>query len=137
MADCVIAVDPGREKCGVAVMSRTEGALWQGVIATKQLAEEVRRLAIKYDLTTLVLGDRTSSGTAKEALSNLAIKDKNLEIVSVDEHHSTELARQYYWREHPPRGLKRLIPLTMQVPPVPVDDYVAVILAERYFATGN
>ena len=38
-----------------------------------------------------------------------------------------------YWREHPPRGLMRLIPVTMQVPPVPVDDYVAVILAERYF----
>lgn len=137
MADCVIAVDPGREKCGVAVMSRTDGALWQGVIATKQLTEEVRQLALRYKLTTLVLGDRTSSGKAKEMLSELLIEDKKLEILSVDEHHSTELARRYYWREHPPRGLKRLIPLTMQVPPVPVDDYVAVILAERYFASGN
>jgi len=84
-----------------------------------------------------VLGDRTSSGKAKEVLSELLIEDKKLEILSVDEHHSTELARRYYWRKHPPRGLRRLIPLTMQVPPVPVDDYVAVILAERYFAAEN
>ncbi|SHJ54026.1 RuvC family protein [Propionispora hippei] len=137
MADFVVAVDPGREKCGVAVMSKADGALWQGVIATEQLTEKIRHLAMQYGLTTLVLGDRTSSGKAKEALADLLIEDKKLEIVSVDEHHSTELARQYYWREHPPRGLKRLIPLTMQVPPVPVDDYVAVILAERYFAAGN
>lgn len=137
MADCVIAVDPGREKCGVAVMSRTEGALWQGVIATKQLTEEIRQLALRYGLTTLVLGDRTSSGRAREVLSELLIEDKKLEIVSVDEHHSTELARRYYWRKHPPRGLRRLIPVTMQVPPVPVDDYVAVILAERYFAADH
>jgi len=27
----------------------------------------------------------------------------------------------------------RLIPVTMRTPPVPVDDYVAVILAERFF----
>lgn len=134
MADCVVAVDPGREKCGVAVMSRADGSLWQGVIATEQLTEKIRQLTVKYGLTTLVLGDRTTSGKAKEALGALLIEGKKLEIINVDEHHSTELARRYYWRKHPPRGLKRLIPVTMQVPPVPVDDYVAVILAERYFA---
>ena len=33
-----------------------------------------------------------------------------------------------------PRGLRRLLPTSMQVPPVPVDDFVAVILGTRYLA---
>lgn len=136
MADCVIAVDPGREKCGVAVVNKATGPLWQAVIATENLKEKVTQLALQYNLTTLVLGDRTSSGKARATLSGIRINDSVLDVVSVDEHRSTDMARQYYWRQHPPRGLKRLIPLTLQVPPVPVDDYVAVILAERYFAAN-
>ncbi|HKM17981.1 MAG TPA: pre-16S rRNA-processing nuclease YqgF, partial [Limnochordia bacterium] len=33
---------------------------------------------------------------------------------------------------HPPRGWRRLLPVSLQTPPVPIDDYVAVILAQRY-----
>ena len=32
------------------------------------------------------------------------------------------------------RGLRRLLPTSMQVPPVPVDDFVAVILGTRFLA---
>ena len=55
----------------------------------------------------------------------------------VDEYNTTQLAKGEYWKANPPRGLKKLIPITMQVPPVPVDDYVAVILARRYIANNR
>ena len=55
----------------------------------------------------------------------------------VDEYRTTEMAKKEYWKVNPPRGLKKLIPLGMQVPPVPVDDFVAVILARRYISGGK
>ena len=37
--------------------------------------------------------------------------------------------------EHRPKGIARLIPKGMRTPPEPIDDYAAVILAERYLKT--
>ncbi|MEN6414716.1 MAG: resolvase [Veillonellales bacterium] len=129
----IIAVDPGREKCGVAVVHKTNGALWRQVVAAVAMADTVSRLAAQYAISTVVLGDRTTSRQAAGKLAGILVNGGPLTVIPVDEHRSTDAARQRYWRENPPRGLKRLIPVTMQVPPVPVDDYVAVILAERYF----
>lgn len=47
---------------------------------------------------------------------------------------STLEARDRYWTMYPNRGLQRLIPLGLRVPPRPVDDIVAILLIERYFA---
>jgi hypothetical protein len=52
-------------------------------------------------------------------------------ILVVDEKDTTFQARERYWEYHPRRGWRRLLPSTLQVPPDPVDDYVALILAER------
>ncbi|MGI6092265.1 MAG: pre-16S rRNA-processing nuclease YqgF [Veillonellaceae bacterium] len=133
MEDLVISVDPGREKCGIAVVHKTKGVLHKKVIGTIKLAETIAKLAIEYNVAIVLLGNRTTSRESKNILENIKIKNRPLIIKLVDEHRSTDAARQRYWQENPPRGLKRLIPVTMQVPPVPVDDYVAVILAERYF----
>ncbi len=43
-------------------------------------------------------------------------------------------ARERYWEHHRRRGWRRLVPSTMLVPPDPVDDFVAFILAERVLA---
>ncbi|EAX47314.1 Resolvase, RNase H domain protein fold [Thermosinus carboxydivorans Nor1] len=133
MADLVIAVDPGRDKCGVAVVSRDRGVLYKAVVPTAALAAAVAKLAREFGAATVVVGDRTTGSAAVKQLSVQPIDGRRLHIVTVDEHRSTDEARHRYWLENPPRGLRRLIPTTMQVPPAPVDDYVAVILAERYF----
>jgi hypothetical protein len=49
---------------------------------------------------------------------------------AVDEHGTTLRARARYFTDHPPRGWRRLIPRSLQTPPEPYDDYVAVLLAE-------
>lgn len=131
MKDCVLSIDPGREKCGVAVVGKDSGVIWKEVVSTSSLASIVTDLVAMHDVQTIVVGDRTSYRSAVNIISSLG--DTSLDIVAVDEHHSSEEARSRYWREHPPSGLLRLVPLGLQVPPVPVDDYVAVILAERYF----
>ena len=44
----------------------------------------------------------------------------------------TVQGRKLYFQENPPKGWKKLIPLGMQVPPVPVDDYAAIVIGRKY-----
>jgi hypothetical protein len=52
-------------------------------------------------------------------------------ILVVDEKNTTLQARERYWEHNPRRGWRRFLPSTLQVPPADVDDFVALILAER------
>ena len=134
MGQVVIAIDPGKDKCGIAVVHKEEGVLFKQVISTRELNSMVEQLVVNYKSIHVLIGDRTTSQETKKKLEQLIFTGKTIEVILVDEHRSTDQARERYWREHPPRGIMKLIPTTMQVPPRPVDDYVAVILAERYFA---
>jgi RNase H-fold protein (predicted Holliday junction resolvase) len=133
MSDIVIAVDPGRAKCGIAVVHKHSGVLWKQVIETPQLVAVVTELALSYKAATVVIGNRTTHRSALAALSSIMVDGKPLNIKLVDEHRSSDEARSRYWLEYPPQGLLRFIPVTMRTPSVPVDDLVAVILAERYW----
>jgi RNase H-fold protein (predicted Holliday junction resolvase) len=132
MKKVVLAIDPGREKCGIAVAEKRSGALYQKVIDTKELISIVKELSEEYQVAVIVMGNGTSSDQAKKNIETF-ITDKQIDLQLVDEYRTTDAAKIRYCQANPPRGLMRLIPTTMQVPPVPVDDYVAVILAERYF----
>lgn len=124
----IAALDPGRDKCGFAVLSDSGEVLCQRVIATENLMTEVNAAKADYGFSRLLIGNGTTSKEAQGKLAQIA----NLEVIVRDEYRTTELAKQEYWQVHPPKGWRRLIPVTMQVPPVPVDDFVAVILARRY-----
>lgn len=133
MDQMIIAIDPGREKCGIAVVHPENGVLLQKVINTAQLRNVILELIIEYNTRHIIMGDGTSSKEAKCTLEQINIEGQSITVILIDEHHSTDQARQLYWKKNPPRGLMRLIPVTMRVPPEPVDDYVAVILAKRFF----
>ena len=62
---------------------------------------------------------------------------ENLAIVTVNEQNSTLEARDRYWLMYPPKGLQRIVPAGLRVPPRPVDDIVAILLIERYLNHGN
>lgn len=126
----VMGIDPGREKCGIAVVDG-EKLLWKSICDTAVLADCCRQKAEQYQIGVMVVGNGTSS---KQALSCLREAVQTLPVVEVDEYRTTDAARVRYWRENPPRGWKRLIPEGMRILPVPVDDYAAWILAERYLA---
>lgn len=75
------------------------------------------------------MGDGTWSKRVKPEVEEAC---SGIELRLVNEKHSTERARTRYFEENPPRGLWKLLPVTLQVPGVPIDDYAAIIVAEDY-----
>ena len=124
----ILAIDPGREKCGIALINKKKEMLLRQVIATKTLAAVVQKLCNEYPDLILIMGNGTSSRTAGQILQKATDK----KVLFVDEYRTTDAARVRYWQENPPKGWRKLLPVSLQVPPVPVDDYAALLLAERY-----
>jgi RNase H-fold protein (predicted Holliday junction resolvase) len=119
MEETVLAVDPGKDKVGLAVVSSARGLLMRAIEQRKTFA----------DVDTIVVGDRTASHEVVESLRDIT----RLPIVTVDEHRSSMEGRELYLRENPGRGLCRWLPIGLRVPDRPYDDYVAQVLASRYF----
>ena len=127
----IAAVDPGREKCGVAVVAMDGSIEKRLVVPTPALQEEIASILAAGNIQVLLCGDGTGSTAQAGMLQELAAQHK-AQFLVVDEKHTTEEARKLYWQQQPPQGWRRLLPTTMQTPPVPVDDYVAVLLAWKY-----
>ncbi len=127
----ILAIDPGREKCGVAVMASGGEVLHQGVVPAAEIGGVVRELLERYEVAHLVLGNRTAGGSVRERLQAAGVT-RVPELV--EEHRSSEEGRRRYFRANPPKGWRRLLPIDLQTPPKPYDDYVAILLAERYRA---
>jgi len=125
----ILAIDPGRDKCGFAAMQGDGGVLEQKVIRTAELAAVVQAAVCAYRPTALIIGNGTTSKAAQNIIKQTV---PDLQLIAVDEYRTTDDAKKRYWMVHPPLGWRHFLPVTMQVPPVPVDDFVAVILAERY-----
>ena len=125
MSRLVLAIDPGREKCGVAVLASDGGVLVQRVVMTAELDATVGTLIRAYE-PNVIMGNGTTSADAKKRVEALGVP-----VTLVDEYRTTDAAKCAYWKAHP-RGWRRLVPRGMLVPPVPVDDFVAVILAQRF-----
>ncbi|MEA3402607.1 MAG: pre-16S rRNA-processing nuclease YqgF [Armatimonadota bacterium] len=129
----VVAVDPGRAKCGIAAVAADGGVLGRRIVPADQVGRAAWQLATTHGASTIVLGGRTGAGEAWERLTQAT----SLPIAEVEEHMTTLQARRRYWRENPPRGLWRLVPTSLRVPPEPYDDWAAVILAERYLGLAD
>ena len=122
-----MGIDPGRDKCGVAVLTAAGDIKFQRVVVTDELDSVIKSLATEYKIERVILGDGT---THKAAATK--VKAAGLTYQLVDEKHTTEEARREYWEKNPPRGWRKLLPTSMQVPPEPVDAIVAEILVRRY-----
>lgn len=122
----VLAIDPGRDKCGLAA-ARPGEVLHQEVLPRDRLVARVAELVEQFRVDVVVVGDATGS---RDVLRDLA--GVRVPVRVVPEAGTTLEARRRYFRDHPPRGLARLLPEGLRVPPRPLDDYVAVLLAERF-----
>ncbi len=123
----IIAIDPGRDKCGLAVLDRDGNVLEKRIIPRTEIKARLFQHLSSFSPASIIMGNSSNGRQLKEDFKDLDIK-----FSFVSEKNSSLEARKLYWEENPPRGLWKIIPTSLRLPPVPVDDYAAVILGKRY-----
>jgi RNase H-fold protein (predicted Holliday junction resolvase) len=123
--------DPGKDKCGLAIVSAKGQPLRQGVIASDRALATLKAWSQDFVIPTLILGDQTGS---KQWRSKIQSVLPDLDIQVIDERFSSQEARDRYWDVYPATGLQKLVPRGMRTPPRAIDDLVAIILVERFLS---
>jgi RNase H-fold protein (predicted Holliday junction resolvase) len=126
----ILGFDPGRDKCGIAVMGLDRQLYYHQVILAEEAIANIEVQLQKFPVSLIVMGDQTTAKKWKQQLSQELSKLTN--IILVDERYSTLEARDRYWQMYPPQGIIKLLPKGMRQPPRAIDDIVAVLLIERY-----
>ena len=130
----LLAIDPGRAKCGLAVVQGPEAphCLERQVVETGRLTLIVGELLRRRpEIERLLLGDATHSATLRRALAE-TFPQVPLEVVN--EFNTSVRAKARFVADNPAPGWRRLLPPAMRSPEVPYDDYAALLLAEDYFS---
>lgn len=127
--ETMLGFDPGKDKCGVAIVDGDQVLRYHQVLLTAQVIAQISDLCQQYHVNRIVMGDQT---TAKQWNQQLTTAFPDLPISLVDERYSSLEARDRYWQMYPANFLTKLIPQGLREPPRPIDDLVAIILIERY-----
>jgi RNase H-fold protein (predicted Holliday junction resolvase) len=131
MNGVVLGVDPGTRKVGYALVATNGVVIDMGIIDNlSELFERLSHLVRPHGILAVALGAGTNVDAMEQQLQRLEVP-----IVRVNEYETTLRARMLYFADHPPRGWRRLIPLGMQLPPRPIDDYAAVLIARRFLSS--
>jgi RNase H-fold protein (predicted Holliday junction resolvase) len=130
MCKQIIAIDPGTDKHGIAVIDRSGLCLFRQVQPNDTVMKCLAELVIKYPQSLFVLGNGTGYKRMAEMLEISGLVSER-EINIIDEYRTTDLARKQYLKEHR-TGWRKLIPLGLQTPPEPIDHYVAEILGRKF-----
>ena len=136
-------IDPGHEKFGFAICDAD--ALLFSAIVPVDAADAVADALASGDFSDLTrwgaegdaprpglridavyLGD----GTGHEVFAR-TLMEQSISFTLADEKGTTLDARALYWRLHPPKFLWRLLPLSLRVPPRPIDDLAAWAIVRR------
>jgi hypothetical protein len=141
-------LDPGREKFGLAICGGSE-LIFSAIIPVSSLDvtarclksgdfSEIAHLGIEgapprgAAAISVFLGNGTGFRLFKDEL-----EERGVPCLVVDEAMTTLEGRALYWRLHPPRGLWRLLPLSLRVPPRAVDDMAAWAILMRASSEGR
>ncbi|WP_044259366.1 pre-16S rRNA-processing nuclease YqgF [Richelia intracellularis] len=126
----ILGFDPGRDKCGIAVMGLDRQLYNHQVLPAKQVITTINNLQEKFPISLIVMGDQTTAKGWQKLLQADLLKPVN--IIMVDERYTSLEARDRYWQMYPPQGLIKILPPGIRTPSQPIDDIVAILLIERY-----
>lgn len=133
----VLAVDPGRDKTGIAILTKTAQLVMMDIVSTDSVPCELQSLLAMYPtVSVLVCGNGTNHKAVGSIVKEVAEELEKV-FAFVNEKYTTEEARRRYFEVHPPIGWRKLVPKGMLYPPVPVDDITAWIIGERWLVTNK
>ncbi len=133
----VLALDPGSDKVGYAVVYHDLSHGEMGIAYLSEMQRIFRRFcsADAGDLPqAVVMGNGTAAAVLCRLYNDLQL---DIPVRFAEERNTTYKARGRYFAENPPTGIWRLVPLGLQTPPRPVDDYAAWLIGEKYLSENN
>ena len=123
----LIAVDPGKYKCGMVLVDIVRNTVIDGRVV---LANEVVQLIKEWDklseINFIVLGNGTTSKYWNPILSEFAL------VNLVDENGSSLRARKRYWELFPPSRFLFWLPKSLLLPSENIDAVAALIILEDH-----
>ena len=141
-----LGIDPGRCKCGWALVFDDGRLMASGILETSGAREFLgimtdgdgekaaafalygaKSLPSRFNVKEFLIGD----GTGKDFFLSLA-KELSLRVKLVPEKETTLKGRKLYWDYNPPAGFRRLIPQGLRVPPRDIDDFAALAIAREF-----
>lgn len=130
MSGAVLGIDPGTRKVGFAlIQDAVSPPLARGIEPLESLVARVAPLLADHPIAAVALGAGTNARRLAQMLEVFGVP-----VHLIDETDTTYRARTLYFADHPPRGWRRLVPLGLQLPGRPIDDYAAMLIARRYIA---
>ena len=124
----VIAIDPGKSKCGVIIADVNEKKVYEAVvIQSDRLLKYVRKYLNEKNLEFLI-GNGTSSKNYIRDLNQLVPN-----LIIAEEKNSTYRAKQRYFEIFPLLGIQCFLPREIFILNKNLDALAALIIMEDYF----
>ncbi len=123
----LLSIDPGKDKCGIAILNYELRIFFKGIIKTTKIKSYLQEVLNSYNIKDIVIGNGTYSVNLNQIVRELS----DIPASFVDEAYTTVEAEERYLAKHKKNWQNWLSFITWK-PSVAVDDYVAVILAERF-----
>lgn len=128
----IVAIDPGNEKTGMALLSLDGELIDRCIVPTKEIGQHIQLLLKQYMLIDhIVCGNGTNHKHVYPIIESIC-SHNSLTTSLIDESYTTEIARKLYWQYNPPKGWRKFLPTSALFPPEPVDDLTAYIIGKRY-----
>jgi len=124
----VIAIDPGKSKCGLVLAEISEKKVYKAIILKSELLENyLRNIIIAEDIEQIIIGNGTTSREIREKLHFF-----KKEIITFEEKNTTYRAKARYFELFPISGLKFLMPREVFIINKNLDAISALIILEDY-----
>ncbi len=140
---CVLGLDPGREKFGWAFGDFQGHLVCGGIEKASFFGKWVKEVLVEGNLSVLE-ASRTEGAVSREFLKATSriflgkgtgsgffsqiLTEADIPFIWSEEAYSTLMARDIYWKLHPPRGWRKILPRGVLVPPRALDDLAAWIV---------
>lgn len=126
----LLALDPGRDKVGTAVLSFNKEEKEKTIVKIDELLDHLAEIFNKYQIAEIVIGNGTGAEDLKKMISG---SYDDLKIRFVEEEYTTEEAQARYLKEKPMSNYEKLLrKMVSWKVKKPLDDYAALIIGEKY-----
>ncbi len=131
----LLAVDPGRVKCGLAAIVSDGTVLAKTSVPFDGVAAAAAELAAMHETELIVIGNGTGSAEVIAKLQAEPALPRSIE--KIGEKNTTLEARKLYEKDHPLPWPLKFFPRWLFGNPRALDAYAAVAIGLRYIETNK